>query len=497
MDVYFLLNEEIHMENVEREIDLIDLMESICKKWRSIILVMVIGLIIGGVISTARGIYYRNAASKDIVARSLSKQLAKASEEIDRMEDAKEIKETLENNVRTYNVRQKMYEMQEDYMKNSLYFAIDEDSASRISLLYYIDNNYTVTYPSINTYNNIKEITQYYYDRINSNELYEKLLENVYPGSKIQYLRELISVGNPSLGNIRINIVADSKTNVEKISGIIKEEMELITGEAVDTYGDCVCLLQSELYTEESDSNLAASHAQEVQKLVDYNNSIQNLTKSMSGAQLDYFNARTGQLKLEKIADEEDDIKPLIFYISKRIIAIVGIIGAFLIVAVYGCAYIFGGSIKTEGDLALITGAINIGSLKTEDDHKHPIDRLIHSIFHRRTPSMDLNRRAEIAAGIITESMRAKDIKKLCIVSTVDIKEASGVSLLISALNDKGIDPEIADTFLLNPEGLKLANGSESVLILEMLKVSSFSDVVQEFRLLKMNDSKVLGCITA
>lgn len=483
------------MENAEREIDLIDLTETICKKWRVILLFTFCSFLIGVVISTGAAFYNRRVASSEMAKHTLSKTVFEAEKKMRESENADELKETANDNIRTYELKRKLYEMQAEYMDKSIYYSIDEERVNKIKLSYYIDNHFSVTYPVVNTYNNIEDVTQYFSSRIYSNELYEKLIESVYPDSEYKYMQELIAIEKTSTGNFEITVIADTKDNVELIADILKDEIQIINKEVTQTYGKNDCILQSEQYTQESDRTVADSHTLETQKLIEYKDEMQKIEKSMSGAQLDYFKAKLGLIKHNK-ASQEEEIKPVIDYISKKTIAIVTLAGMFLILAFYGSAYIFSGKIKTKDDIAILMQEVYLGNLQLDITQENSIDRFLYNIFHKNKVNIPLEQRAEIVTGIIVEALKKRKMNSLCIGSTVNLQQNAGVTLFIKMLSDNAVEVHLTDEFLINPEGMKQVNESDVVIIVEQINCSIFSHIEQELQLLKMNDTNILGYIS-
>lgn len=483
------------MERTEREINLLDLLESICKKWRVIIIFLIIGLVIGGAVATAQAVYSKSQSSSDALTVKTEKTLAKAKSDLDAVDDTGELKKTADNNVDIYLYKEMLYEMQEEYLENSIYYGIDELNVAKSILSYHIDNHYVAEYPVVDAYNNIEDVVQYYMECITSYDMYDRIIDELFSDSEYKFIKELIDVEIVSIGNIKIKIVADSEENANKMSEIIQDEVKNITANAKELYGDVECELQMNQMVVESDAVMVETNAGSLKKAIDLSKEMTGIAKSMSGEQLAYFEARLNLEKVKKI-DSKEQNNSLLALISKKVIALAGILGMILPIICIAFAYVFSGTIKTTDDLVTVTKAVLLGNIDDKNAAKNPIDKLIYKIFHGKQTNDDNEKRMAVVTNIILETLKSNEAKSVCVVASIQCKEDNRINELSNGIRSKSIKVTIADEFMTNAEGLSLINDADAVIMCEILGVSKYIVIENEIRLINANKNRVLGCIT-
>ena len=481
------------MERREREINLLDLLETICMKWRGIVIFLVIGLVVGGVVATAQALYNKSQLAHDAMTAKTEKTLAKAESDLVAVDATGELKKTADNNVDIYLYKESLYDMQEEYLEKSIYYSIDELNVAKNILSYHIDNHYVAEYPIVESYNNIEDVIQYYEECITSYDMYDRIIDEVYSDSEYNYIKELIMVEVVSTGNIKISIVADSEENANKISDTVQDEIMNITVNAKKLYGNVDCELQNKQSVVVSDADMVVKNTESLKKAIDLSKEMTSIAKSMSGAQLAYFDAKLNLEKV-KIIDGKEQDKSLLAMISKKIILLAGIVGIILPIICIAIDYVFSGTIKTQDDLAYLTNSILLGNMEESQKFKNPLDKLVCRIFHGKQ-TIDASNKRIVVTNIIFETLKRNGAKSVCIVSSTQCKEDKIIIELCNGIRNERIEVFVADKFGANKEGMTLTNSADAVIICERICVANYNDIESEIGLIKANNNKILGCV--
>ncbi len=480
------------MERYERETDIIDLIETICRKWRIILIFMLIGLFAGLGIAFFKSYNLKKQSTKESIVMTAEQHLAEVEKKLSDRGDYSELKQVADNNVVNYYYKMKQYDLQADYIRKSIYYNIDEQNVAQAKLTYYIDNKYVSSYSVVDSYYNIENIIQYYIDSMQSYELYDNIISKVYPESEYKYIEELIDIGTSSGSNIYINIVADSLENAQKISDIIQSEMITVTKKAENIYGDVECELQINQYSVSSDIVMVQNHSDSLQKLNDISMKIDAINKSMTGAQLEYFQAKLGMYEAEI---SEEPSYSLMYYFPKKLVVLAVILGALVPIGFVCCAYFMSGSMKTSHDLVDITESILLGVIAEKKISRNPIDKLLDKIFINKAFDSNYETNCEVVANYIIELMKKYEVSSLCMIGSVEYAEDKMVVNLVERLVKKNLDIKIADNFLKNTEGMAIVNNSDVIVICEKANQSMCDNIKQEANLLRLDGKKILGCL--
>ncbi|MBQ0014659.1 MAG: hypothetical protein KBS82_04975, partial [Oscillospiraceae bacterium] len=145
-----------------KEIDILDLLLAILKKWKLLIIAMLIFALLG----TGFGFIKANKAKTPTTKADLaSLEATMTEEELSDVKSAATI-------IGEYRV---MYNSQKAYNENSIYQKLDPFDIKTATLKYYVDNDYKVSYPIIDETNNLIPIIQTYISVLKKDSLYERM----------------------------------------------------------------------------------------------------------------------------------------------------------------------------------------------------------------------------------------------------------------------------------------------------------------------------------
>lgn len=333
------------MENANKniEIDLMDLCREILKKWKIILLVVLICAILFG----AYGVIISNKSKPETAAEIKNLTAEMTNEE----------KTDVENAARIISSYRTMYKAQKDYCDNSIYQNLDPYAISSIVLSYYVDNGYKVSYPIIAEQNKIIPIVQMYTSVLDNEDFYKNLAKELDYNVEPTYLAEVVSVSiggtdekATDSGVFDVIVYADSEELLTKVSDYIKLALSEKTNDVVELYGDHKLLLSSEVTKKIVDTDVAIDQQENLDSLSKITTSIKNVENEFSGNQLTY-------LKYLVHEEFEKDTNIMMF-VGIGIIA-----GALFSFVYYAIKYMVSNTVKTEKEVESILDTDLFGSI--------------------------------------------------------------------------------------------------------------------------------------
>lgn len=424
------------------EIDLLDLCKEVLKKWKVIVVAILVCAILVGVY----GIFTLKKAKPESAAEVKALTAELTNEE----------KTDVENAAKMIQSYRTMYNSQKDYCNNSIYQNLDPYAINSIVLSYYVDNGYKVSYPIIAEQNKIIPIVQMYTSVLQDETFYENLVKEIGLDVDPAYLAEVISVdiggsseGITDSGIFDITVYADSDELLTKVADYIKSALSNKTNEVVELYGAHELLLSSEVTKEVINTNVATKQQANLDSLSKITTSIKDIENGFTGNQLTYLK----YLVHEELEETTNVAKYFV---------IGALIGAVIAAAYYIVKYLLSKTVKTEAELTSILNANSFGKLAEND---------------------------AFVASKIMNAIEKSDAKKLAIVSDVEDERINKLAELIKA------DVEIVINPLNEQDAFESLTDCDAVVFIEELKTSNRSDVIAKKTICDGSDIKVLGIV--
>ena len=340
------------MENKKAyfEMDVIDLCKEVLKKWKLILVAMLVVAILFGIY----GIVTMKKSNIDSKAEAAVLTSEMTSEEKKAVEDAAKI-------IQSYRT---IYKSQKDYCDNSIFQNLNPYEIKSVSLYYYIDSGYKVSYPVIAEQNTVIPMIQMYSSVLKDESFYENLVKELNMGIDPTYLSEIItmSIGKTEDGDFssdsgafEVTFYADSDELLSNVSKYVKNAFEMKTVEVKELYGEHELILSSEVNRTVIDTTVATKQQANLDTLTKLTASIKDVENSFTGNQLLY---------LKFLIHEEVEETTNIF----KCIVIGAIVGAAALVGFYVLKYLFTSTVKTEDELNVIVERDTLGKLTENVD---------------------------------------------------------------------------------------------------------------------------------
>lgn len=465
--------------NDAREINLVDMLWSICLKWRSIILWGIIIALIAG------GLGYYNA-TKVIDIETI------------------ELKEDEEQDIEYYLAYKSLYETQEDYNDYAPLMTLDANDFYSNVLIYYVDNHYAVEYPVVDEKDNIASLIQAYKGSIKTEAMADDIASTLDMDVKsISYATEYIDLDNvygdtvihksiDENNSFVITIYGDTKESCQQISDLVIATIANGQPAMVEQFGEHDITLVSQDLQKVADIDLATYQKKNIDNLTSYKVSLETKAEGLSRAAADYVNA---VVKAEEEEEEESNLGTIVKY------AIIGfILGMFLAFFIIALKYIISNRLRITDGFEKMFDVKLLGCLPNQSQGKKKIFRFIDNIFIKK-----INKNKRIIATEDSLSMIVSQIGLLAKKDNITDIFATGTTIselgeelakeLSKSLKEKDIDLSVGQSILSDASSLEKATNASGILLFEKANKAHYGDISRQLDTCERLNLKVVGAV--
>lgn len=476
----------------EMEIDLIDLMFDLMRHWRSLIVAIIIGAIVGG------GIYVvkKTSAEKAVVQED--------DEEGSKLPDDYEVNPDVEANMElAYQYRQ-LYFRQLEYNQKSIVMQLNPNAVYSGELKYYISAGYDTGLISI-LFQNI----------LSDQNLLAELQEASQLDCEPSYIKELIgcSISSESDASVNINnvmggsdesaafvtknatitysVVSTSEESCEQMLKIIREKVAELDAECAaggyETYralevNDAVRLVTNNDYLNRQKAN--------IDQLGTYLSNVQRLEATFEEDDLIYYNetylAREYEMKEEESSELLGTAGAETGPVSVNPIKWL-VIGIFLLCVCWGgyfmLKYLLDKHIKTSDEVKTYRIPL-IGCLEGQKKQYKGLDALIEKMAGKSKSPAD-------SVDYIAASIEAMDAKEILLCG--DLKDETARQVMDS-LKEKCARIEISEYPGQDSAALERA-GERALVFLVQIGKTTRTELQRELEVCRMQKIVVLGAV--
>lgn len=376
----------------DMEIDLIDMMFYLLKRWRGLVIAIVLGLLLG------LGIY----AVKDHQQKALQAENLAASESADKEEafdeSAYDISDDVEANMElAYQYRQ-LYRKQLEYNQKSVIMQLDPNAVYTGELKYYLTAGYDTGLVSV-----------LYQSILSDTDLLKELQEASGLDCDVPYIKELIDSGvskeNDSDININnlvsditdsvasvtknafisYNVVSTSRESCEKMIQVLREKVQELDVQCQENYPGYSAVEVADAVRKVTDNSYLNQQKTNIDQLNTYLTNVQELENAFSDTEKEYYCKK--YLAREYEAQNEEETISSVAVMDLEPVSKVKwiLIGLFLCICVWGgyecCRYLFDGSIKTTSEAQMLTHLPVLGCYQNLSSKKNGLDRLLDCLW--------------------------------------------------------------------------------------------------------------------
>lgn len=369
----------------DMEIDLVDLLFYLLKKWRSLIVAVMIGAILGA------GLYVVKNHQQQVEQAAQEAELLKNDE--DEAFDEKDYnisKDTKVNMDIAYQYRQ-LYNKQLEYNQKSIIMQLDPNEVYAGVLEYYISAE-----------NNTELISELYQSILNDDDVLEELKDASGLKCETPYIKELISSEDGNDKNVAINVnsngenvekhsfvtykvVSTDQKSCEKMLQVLRERVEALRAEYEETYGAYGVSEVSSAISQVTDTTYLNAQKENVDRLSNYLTTMKNAESAFPDDEKTYY---TNKYLVKEYVDSDnaEEAKAVLLEEAEPVSKIKWLaIGVILLIMIWGgyyvVKYILDKKVKTTSELQSTYHLQVIGRVSAREQKTRGIDGLIDRIY--------------------------------------------------------------------------------------------------------------------
>lgn len=492
------------MNEEEVQIDLMTLLHYILRKWRSIIVVMLIVAVVANLYSVKKSMSEAAAVSTTEEV-DIEKQIENAKEEL----TADEL-EQVERVYSMYEYNSQLYQENKEYLEKSVLMQLNPNEIPTVMLNYQFKKDQADE--------ELSNIFTMYENALLDEDTCTAIIQVFGEEYANTSVRELISVTDTENGQnsdiiklqkdknsgiLSIQIYAGSEEQCKQVAEIVKTRVLEYTEQLQQIFGNYTVNAISEQYYISSDSNLNMQKSDVVNVVNEACTAIKNITSGLSEKQIGYFNLLAkdceDQTLVKEDTQETANLTANVQYISMKYILIGLLAGMFLAVCWYAVIYIMTQTVKDVDEVKIITNLPVFGTVlrSNENGKRNVIDRWIDSWFayDKKSENNDL-----LLTRISHEvAMLAGQKDKKCLLiaySGNDQNVKKQADSLVEKLRELGMNVTSTDSLVSdNTEVLKQLESADSAVFVEQLMKSERNQIREAVELCRRCQVEVLGSV--
>lgn len=492
------------MNEEEVQIDLMTLLHYILRKWRSIIVVMLIVAVAANLYSVKKSMSEAAAVSTTEEV-DIEKQIENAKEEL----TADEL-EQVERVYSMYEYNSQLYQENKEYLEKSVLMQLNPNEIPTVMLNYQFKKDQADE--------ELSNIFTMYENALLDEDTCTAIIQVFGEEYANTSVRELISVTDTENGQnsdiiklqkdknsgiLSIQIYAGSEEQCKQVAEIVKTRVLEYTEQLQQIFGNYTVNAISEQYYISSDSNLNMQKSDVVNVVNEVCTAIKNITSGLSEKQIGYFNLLTkdceDQTLVKEDTQETANMTANVQYISMKYVLIGLLAGMFLAVCWYAVIYIMTQTVKDVDEVKIITNLPVFGTVLGSNEHgkRNIIDQWIDSWFAHDKKSENnelLLTRISHEVAMLAGQKDKRNLLVACSESDQNLKKQA--DSLVEKLRELGMNVTSTDSLVSdNTEVLKQLESADSAVFVEQLMKSERNQIREAVELCRRCQVEVLGSV--
>ena len=474
------------MNEEEVQIDLMTLLHYILRKWRSIIVVMLIVAVAANLYSVKKSMSEAAAVSTTEEV-DIEKQIENAKEEL----TADEL-EQVERVYSMYEYNSQLYQENKEYLEKSVLMQLNPNEIPTVMLNYQFKKDQSDE--------ELSNIFTMYENALLDEDTCTAIIQVFGEEYANTSVRELISVTDTENGQnsdiiklqkdknsgiLSIQIYAGSEEQCKQVAEIVKTRVLEYTEQLQQIFGNYTVNAISEQYYISSDSDLNMQKSDVVNVVNEVCTVIKNITSGLSEKQIGYFNLltkdREDQTLVKEDTQETANMTANVQYISMKYVLIGLLAGMFLAVCWYAVIYIMTQTVKDVDEVKIITNLPVFGTVlrSNENGKRKIVDRWIDSWFAHNKKSENnelLLTRISHEVAMLAGQKDKRNLLVACSESDQNLKKQA--DSLVEKLRELGMNVTSTDSLVSdNTEVLKQLESADSAVFVEQLMKSERNQI--------------------
>lgn len=456
-------------DQYEQEIDLKDLMFSVLKKWRLILVVAFVFAVVLGGVKVFKGTQQLNDAEYIKKSRE-TQQTALEQYKLTKTGLTKEI-ENLQDSIKN----------QQEYQEKSILLNINPYDEYVATATLYVTTDYQIMPGMIYQNENIASSVLKAYMAIAQNgDMYHSIQKQM--GQKVEdaYLKELINLEPDYYNNMMgITVIADTKNRAQDMLQSIMDSIESSHTDIVQSVGEHETRIVNQSDSVRVDLDL-------VNKQQEFSSNVKTLNETLT--------EKTTALKDLQEPKDEMMTKLHILKGSIKYAVLGGVLGAFMVVFFLCVAFLMSDKLVNERELKRRYDLMILGVVQRKETKKAFawIDRWLERLEGRSERELEETKAYDIIAA--NASNYIGHANEILLVGTVGKEQLEKIQNALSSLLP-GVRLTVGGNVEKDTFAIKKSAECDAVIVVEKRNASSFSNIQQELEFIHSLDKTVLGCI--
>ncbi|MBQ8527193.1 MAG: hypothetical protein IJ429_01850 [Lachnospiraceae bacterium] len=480
----------------EREINLFDMLWAVCQKWRSIVAAAVILAVLAGGFSYVKSIKDTKAAENPTVI-STEDMYAELTYEEQKTSDV-------------YMSYKKTYEELTYYNENAPLMKLNANDFYKGEVSFYVDNYYIVEYPVIAKEDNTIAVVNAYKATVGTQEFAQKIAEILDDVRKPSYALEMVDCSgvysgtnilesSEERGVFSVSVYAADEATCEQMKELVKECILARKSEMTKQFGKHEITILQETISQTSSSELLEEQKLNMDMAYNCSNNMFNMSQKFSDAQEKYIETALSETAEVEEATEEETVAATPT-ISKKLIVLGFLGGAFLMFALWALVYIMSNRLRLEDDFEQIFACKLLGNVPVSGMGKKKwfafIDGIFEKLRHFNQRYFEEDDALDMVAANIRIAMQKTDAKRVMVTGAVCGDDEKKVAeALTQRLKKDGIEIVNESPVLYNAESLEKLVEIGCVVLVEKAEKSLYQEVAREIEICTQQEVKLLGTV--
>ena len=473
----------------DMEIDLVDLLFYLLKKWRSLIVAIVIGAILGA------GLYVVKNHQQQAEQAAQEAELLKNDE--DEAFDEKDYnisKDTKVNMDIAYQYRQ-LYNKQLEYNQKSIIMQLDPNEVYAGVLEYYISAG-----------NNTGLLSELYQNILNDDDILEELKDASGFKCETPYIKELISsyVSDDNAAFINVNsnvenvekhsfvtyrVVSTNQKSCEKMLQVLRERVEALQAEYEETYGAYGVSEVSSAISQVTDTTYLNAQRDNVDRLSNYLSIMKNAESNFSDDEKTYYTNK--YLAKEYVdSDNAEEAKAVLLEEAEPVSKVKWLaIGVILLVMIWGgyyvVRYLLDQRIKTVSELQNTYHLPVIGTVQTGMSNSKGLDKMLDHLYQNTKQKPD-------TLEYVIQAINAMQTEKAVLCGDTEIPE---VKKLMEELSNSCEHMKTGDFISKNIESLEHAKAAGNEILVVHIDKNRRKEIEKEIESCRLQKISMVGVV--
>ncbi|MCD8241951.1 MAG: hypothetical protein LUD73_06175 [Lachnospiraceae bacterium] len=488
------MNEQRY-ENTDEVIDLVDLLFYLLKKWKMLLVLLVIGGLLGAGVCALKAVQTRDAAA--------------AASQTEWSADSYDIDDDVIAQMETAGQYRRLYLSQLAYLDSSILMQLDPNGFYTGKLTYYISAG-----------EDTDLVLSLYQNLINDDTTLEELREASGFDCELSYIQELLSCSASDLtelaperdkqyssdvniysdaaatNTVVLKVVAPDEESCSAMLAILREKAEELDQQCAASYENYSAVTVNDSVQETADSAYLTWRNLSMTRLYTYLTNEQKLEEEFSSTELDYYHHVYYTETLENIgstaetsdveAETDTDTKiSLSLSGMKKWVLIGAVVGLFIWACWFGLSYLLDKSIRTYGEAKDYYRVPMLGRLNAGSSRAKGIDGLIDSLHSRVKGSSD-------TIPYVISAINTIGDERTVVCGNVEYEEVQSV---MDAFRENCAQLETDDFAGKSVQALERVKEAGREILLVRIGKTKKADVRRELEICRMQQIKVVGMV--